>query len=74
MNFNRRMPGWALGTLVLAGVLAVAALFSARAFAASGVVLADFEGGALPEGFTAGAAKGSGTVARDRVRAVDLAT
>lgn len=38
------------------------------------LILADFEGGALPEGFTAGAAKGSGTVARDRVRAVDLAT
>lgn len=37
------------------------------------LVLADFDGATLPEGFSAGAAKGSGTVARDRVRAVDPA-
>lgn len=35
------------------------------------LVLADFEGGALPEGFEPGAAKGSGTISRDHVRAVD---
>jgi len=37
------------------------------------LILADFEGGSLPAGFSAGAARGSGVVSRDRVRAVDLA-
>lgn len=39
----------------------------------SRLVLADFEGASLPDGFAAGAAKGSGVVARDRVRALDPA-
>lgn len=37
------------------------------------LILADFDGGGLPEGFAAGAARGSGTIPRDRVRAVDPA-
>lgn len=49
------------GTLVQATLLRVEA---------SQLTLADFEGGALPEGFTAAATKGSGTVPRDLVRTV----
>jgi len=37
------------------------------------LTLADFDGAALPEGFSPGNAKGSGTIPRDRVRAVDPA-
>lgn len=36
--------------------------------------LAEFDGGAIPEGFTATGTRGSATIARDGVRAVDLAT
>jgi len=36
--------------------------------------LAEFDGGSIPEGFTATGTRGSATIARDAVRAVDLAT
>jgi Fe-S cluster biosynthesis and repair protein YggX len=52
------------------GARVVATLLEAREDA---LILADFEGAALPAGFSAGAAKGSGVVSRDRVRAVDPA-
>jgi Fe-S cluster biosynthesis and repair protein YggX len=52
------------------GARVVGTLLEAREDA---LILADFEGAALPAGFSAGAAKGSGVVSRDRVRAVDPA-
>lgn len=53
------------------GERVTATLLDAREDALS---LADFDGGAIPEGFTPTGTRGSATVPRDRVRAVDAAT
>lgn len=53
------------------GVKVTATLLDAREDALS---LADFEGGAIPAGFTASGTRGSATIPRDQVRAVDAAT